>query len=183
MGLHHSVQSCLTQNFVVILLLLYRRFGRGFSLGYFSMMKKLLTLLFIAGLFFGEIQAQNADEKLVSQSFDRLIVAMIKADAADISQVVSEDLSYGHSSGVIQDKAGFVQEVVSKNPMSYQTIERESETVQVSGNTAIMRNVLIIRGLGPTGDAINIRLATLMVWKKEKKQWRLYARQGFRLPT
>ena len=146
-------------------------------------MKKLLAFLILGGLFFGEIQAQNIDSKMVSQAFDQLIVAMIKADAADLSLVVSEDLSYGHSSGVIQDKAGFLQEVVSKNPMTYQSIERESETVRISGNTAIMRNVLIIRGTGTTGDAINLRLATLMVWKKEKKQWKLYARQGFRLPT
>lgn len=146
-------------------------------------MKKLLILIFISGLFFGEIQGQNTEEKMVSQAFDKLIVGMIKADAMDLSSVVSEDLSYGHSSGVIQDKAAFLQEVVSKNPISYQTIERESETVQVSGNTAIMRNLLIIRGLSPTGDPINLRLATLMVWKKEKKQWKLYARQGFRLPA
>lgn len=151
--------------------------------GLFSVMKKLLTLIFISGLFFGEIQAQNTEEKMVSQAFDKLIVGMIKSDAMDLSSVVSEDLSYGHSSGAIQDKAAFLQEVVSKNPISYQTIERESETVQVSGNTAIMRNVLIIRGLNPSGDAVNLRLATLMVWKKEKKQWKLYARQGFRLPT
>ena len=143
----------------------------------------MLTLIFVMGLFFGEIQAQNPEEKMVSQAFHRLIMAMIKVDAAELSQVVSDDLDYGHSSGLFQDKAGFVQEIVSKTPMAYQSIERESESVRISGNTAIMRNVLIIRGLSPNGDPINLRLASMMVWKKEKKQWKLYARQGFRLPT
>lgn len=135
------------------------------------------------GLSISMTRAQSDENRKVTLAFDQLVVAMIKADAGALDAVVSDALDYGHSSGVFQDKAGFIQEVVSKNPLVYQSIDRENETVTVSGSTAVMRSMLTIRGLNPAGENVVIRLGTMMVWKKEKKQWKLYARQGFRIPT
>lgn len=146
-------------------------------------MKKILLFTLLSCLVLGELQAQKKEIKMVTQSFDKLIAAMIKADAMELVAIVSDDLDYGHSSGLVQDKSGFIQEVVSKNPMAFQSIERENETIKISGNTAVMRNTLIIRGHSPAGEAINLRLGAMMVWKKEKKQWKLFARQAFRLPN
>jgi hypothetical protein len=38
---------------------------------------------------------------------------MIKPDKAGLENMAAEELSYGHSSGLIEDKAAFVDDIVS----------------------------------------------------------------------
>ncbi|MCR9017019.1 nuclear transport factor 2 family protein [Aquiflexum gelatinilyticum] len=146
-------------------------------------MKKQIFLYFLI-LFLGlrnESSAQSAEEQNVSKSIDRLVVAMIAADREMLNPLLSDALHYGHSSGLVQDKSGFVDEVVSKSPLSYISIDREKEVIHLSKKTATVSHILTIKGKNPAGDPVNIRIGNMMVWEKEKSGWKLLARQAYKL--
>lgn len=123
--------------------------------------------------------AQSKEEKEVAARVETLRKAMVDADKAALENIAAEELSYGHSTGRIEDKAAFVDVIVSgKN--DFVKIEVTDLTIKIVGNTAIVRHKL-------TGDTANdgkpatINLGLLMVWQKQKNEWKLLARQGFKL--
>src|SRR5690349_12481843 len=58
--------------------------------------------------------AQSNEEGAVLQAVDALTKAMLDADRAKLEELVADQLSYGHSSGVIQTKAQFVDAIINK---------------------------------------------------------------------
>ncbi|MCH6234991.1 nuclear transport factor 2 family protein [Cognataquiflexum rubidum] len=146
-------------------------------------MKKQIILYFFLLLLGSrmEVSAQSSEEKNVSKAIDGLVVAMIAADKDMLNAQLSDALQYGHSSGLIQDKSGFVNEVVSKAPLVYQSIEREKEVIKLSKKTATVSHILVIKGKNPAGDPVNLRIGNMMVWEKEKSGWKLLARQAYKL--
>jgi len=65
--------------------------------------------------------------------------------------------------------------------LHYFDIDLTEQTIKVSGNTAIVRHILS----GNTNDGGKpgtVKLGVLTIWQKQKGQWRLLARQAFKLP-
>ena len=123
--------------------------------------------------------AQSKDEKDVAARVEMLRKAMVDADKAALENIAAEELSYGHSNGKIEDKAAFVDAIVTgKN--DFINIAISDLTIKIAGNTAVARHKL-------TGDVANdgkpgtINLGLLLVWQKQKNEWKLIARQGFKL--
>lgn len=149
----------------------------------FIIMKKQMFVYFLMLLLGSriEVSAQSSEEKNVSRAIDGLVVAMIAADKDMLNAQLSDALQYGHSSGLIQDKAAFVTEVVIKSPLVYQSIEREKEVIKLSKKTATVSHILVIKGKNPAGEQVNLRIGNMMVWEKEKTGWKLLARQAYKL--
>jgi hypothetical protein len=146
-------------------------------------MKKLnsliiIILLLVSGM---EVIAQSSDVQKVSKAVDGLVVAMIAADKDMLNSHLSDALQYGHSSGLIQDKEQFVNEVISKKPLVYVSIDREKEVINISKNAAVVTHILNIKGKNPAGENVTIRIGNMMVWEKEKSGWKLLARQAYKL--
>jgi len=55
------------------------------------------------------------------------------------------------------------------------------QTIDVHGNTAIVRQKLFCVHQKGTTEPGKLALGVLMVWKKEEGKWVVYARQGFKL--
>jgi len=142
-------------------------------------MKKTMSIFIVCFLISMAGWAQSKDEKDIAARVETLRKAMQDADKAALENIAAEELSYGHSNGKIEDKAAFVEAIVSgKN--DFVKIEVADLTVKVVGNIAIVRHRL-------SGDTANdgkpatINLGLLMVWQKQKSEWKLIARQGFKL--
>ena len=58
--------------------------------------------------------AQSGEEAAVNAAIEALTKAMVGADKAQLEELVADQLSYGHSGGVIETKAQFVDVIVSK---------------------------------------------------------------------
>jgi hypothetical protein len=58
--------------------------------------------------------AESADEGAVRKAVDDLTKAMTAADKAQLEALVSDQLSYGHSSGKVETKAEFVGVIAGK---------------------------------------------------------------------
>ena len=57
--------------------------------------------------------AETADATAVANAVAALTKAMLAADKAGLEALVADQLSYGHSGGVVQDKAAFVDVIAS----------------------------------------------------------------------
>jgi hypothetical protein len=149
----------------------------------FRFMKKQIFLYFFILLLSSriEVSAQTNETQSVSKAIDGLVVAMIAADKDMLNAQLSDALQYGHSSGLVQDKAQFVEEVSSKKPLVYLSIDREKEVIRVTKRTASVSHILNIKAKNVAGENVTIRIGNMMVWEKEKSGWKLVARQAYKL--
>ena len=129
----------------------------------------------------GSALAQSGEEAAVNQAIEALRKAMLDADKAKLEELVADQLSYGHSGGVIESKAQFVTVVADKKTI-YKSITLSDATTTVAGNNAIARHVFSAEteAGGKPGTA---RVGVLQVWQKQDGRWKLLARQAFRLPS
>jgi ketosteroid isomerase-like protein len=140
--------------------------------------------LALAGaLVLGTSSATFADneEAAVNQAIENLRKAMVAADKAKLEELVSDQLSYGHSSGVLESKAQYIDVIVSKKTI-YKSISLQEPSVTVAGPNAIARHIFVAE-TEANGQPGNARVGVLQVWQKQGANWKLLARQAFRLPS
>jgi ketosteroid isomerase-like protein len=143
-------------------------------------MKKMTFVILALSLFNTVVLAQSKEEKEVSTLVETMRKAMVDADKTALEAIASEDLTYGHSSGLIEDKAAFVNAIVSgKN--DFVKVDFPDVTVKITkNNTAIVRHKII----GETkndGNPATVNIGVLLIFEKHKGQWKLIARQGYKL--
>ncbi len=138
-------------------------------------------LLFIQ---FDSISQQLSKEQLKHQQevwaeTQKLAIAMIDADSTLLDKLTTTRLSYGHSGGKVEGKKEFINNLVS-GKSDFVSIRMEEQTIEVFGKTAIVRFVLTAETLdNQTPGKVNLRV--LLVWKKQKKNWILLARQAVKI--
>jgi Domain of unknown function (DUF4440) len=125
------------------------------------------------------LSAQSNDEAAVLQAVDALTKAMVEADRARLEELAAEQLSYGHSSGVIQTKAQFVDVIVNKQTIYKSIVLSEPSTVIV-GSNAIVRHTAVV-DFEDGGKAGSAKIGVLQIWIKQDGRWKLLARQAFRI--
>jgi ketosteroid isomerase-like protein len=123
--------------------------------------------------------AQSKDEQAVAAAVESLRKAMVDPDKASLDALVFDDLTYGHSNGLVQDKAAFEDALLSKSSV-FVNIDLTAQTVKVVGNTAWVRHTLTAT-TNDSGKPGTTHLSVLLVWLKEKGQWRLLARQAVKI--
>lgn len=127
------------------------------------------------------IERETDQFESVEKTVEELFEAMMEADEGSLTLLLSEDLSYGHSSGVIQSKNEFIEEILSGKPIKLTNIRVENQTVDISDNVAIVRHTFLSDGINAEGETVPIRIGNCLVWKKENDMWKLLVRQAFRL--
>jgi ketosteroid isomerase-like protein len=144
-------------------------------------MKTRFILLLALALMAKVSMAQDSESKKVEQAVEQLRKAMVDADAASLKKLVADDVSYGHSSGKVEDKAQFIQSL-SDGTSDFLKIDLKDQTVRLTGNVAIVRHVLEADMHDKGKDPASIRIGVLQVWTKHSGKWQLLARQAFKLP-
>lgn len=125
-------------------------------------------------------RAQGSDAAAVADAVAALTKAMLAADKAKLEALTADQLSYGHSSGKVEDKATFVDVVASKKSV-YKSIELSKQTVVVAGNDAIVRHAWESESGTGDGKWSVSKIGVLQVWQKQPSGWRLLARQAFKV--
>ena len=128
---------------------------------------------------FAQSKDESKDEKAVSAAVESLRKALIDPDKTTLDALVLDELTYGHSNGNLQDKATFEEALLNKSS-DFVTIDLTGQTIKVVGNTAWVRHTLsaTTNDGGKPGTA---HLSVLLVWLKQKGQWRLFARQAVKI--
>ena len=123
--------------------------------------------------------AQSKAEKQVAEAVERLRTAMVKADTVQLKNIACAELSYGHSSGKIQNRAEFIGSFATGASV-FVTLEFTEQTIKVVGNTAIVRHILSAK-TNDNGKPGAVHLSILLIWQKQHGDWKLLARQAVKV--
>ncbi|MES2418202.1 MAG: nuclear transport factor 2 family protein [Bacteroidota bacterium] len=141
---------------------------------------KAITLFFLLFSFTMTSKAQTTAETNVLAAVEKMRLALISGNRADLESIASKDLSYGHSSGKIEDFNAFVESIAS-GKSDFVTAEFNKQTLKVSGTTALVRHQLDAK-TNDSGKPGEVHLGILLVWHKEGNEWKLLGRQAYKLP-
>jgi hypothetical protein len=145
------------------------------------MIRKLLFTGIILMTIVTGLNAQNKGEAAVANAVEQLRKAMIDGNKAELESIASDKLSYGHSGGLVEGKAEFVEKIAS-GKSDFVTIELKDQTISVSGKTAIIRHKLNAT-TNDNGKPGEVHLLVLLIFQKENKQWKLLARQAVKVTS
>lgn len=144
----------------------------------FIYMKNLV--LFFALALFIQSSAQTKETELfqrVKQFNDAIF--MVK-DSVALEGLLADKVSYGHSTGKIENRQEMIHGAIS-NTGSYANISLEDFTAFFENNSAIVRHTLKGISIDKDGKQTPLHIGLLQVWVKQKKQWKLTARQAVKL--
>src|ERR1044072_395465 len=144
------------------------------------MIKKLICLVMILAIINGTM-AQSKEEAAVNAAVENLKKAMIDGDKGALEKITSDKLSYGHSSGRVEDRATFVDNIVT-GKSDFVTIELTNQTVAISGDAAIVRHTLSAT-TNDSGNPGSVKLNIMLIFQKQKGQWKLLARQAVKVAS
>lgn len=122
--------------------------------------------------------ALNNEEKEVALAVTKLINLLKNPDLVGLQNMIHPLLSYGHSSGKIEDKNGFIENLINGNS-DFVEIEIKNQTIIIVGQTAVVRHQLEA-SIFDNATPSNIKLNIITTWVKTKKGWKLLARQAIK---
>ena len=118
------------------------------------------------------------DSAALTQAIEKFYNAIRDKDAAAFEPLLTQDVTYGHSSGRIEDKAQFIANVM--NPKTkWKSIYGAKQTNTFSGDTAISRHIMAGEN-ERDGKPGTSNMETMMVWQKHGGAWKLLARQAYK---
>lgn len=138
-------------------------------------MKKILTAV-LCLMMISSALAQSKCEKQVAAAVEKLRKAMIDGDSAVLNSIVSDQLSYGHSGGHVDDKKTFLRKLTGGGS-DFLTMDLSVQTILVEGKTAIVRHKLEAK-TNDNNKPGEVHLLVMLVWKKRSGSWKLLARQA-----
>ena len=120
--------------------------------------------------------AQGKTTRQVEAAVKKLTKAMLDSDIPVLSALASGQLTYGHSSGKVQNKAEFL-ESFKTGASDFTKIDIKDQTVYIVNNTAIVRH-LLDADTNDNKQPGHTTLKIMTVWTKQGNQWVLIARQA-----
>lgn len=123
--------------------------------------------------------ADSADEAAVAQAVEALRKATFGQDQAQLEALCAEQLSYGHSDGRVENKAQFINGVMTRKA-TLKSLTLSEHTVAIVGSDAIARHLWVSES-ETDGKATTTKIGVLQVWQKQSNAWKLLARQSVRL--
>ena len=144
-------------------------------------MNKLLSIVLLMLLSIGSSYAVTSNnQSTVEQAVETMRLAMLSADKTQLENVALPSLTYGHSSAVIENKAEFVDAIVSGRS-GFITLEFQDQSIVTEGDTAIVRHVFSA-DTNNSGQKGKVKIGVMLVFKKAGEDWKLLARQAYKLP-
>ncbi|MFC4094944.1 nuclear transport factor 2 family protein [Euzebyella saccharophila] len=134
-------------------------------------------LLFMT--FYAVAQSSLRKEDII-QTLKEFDNAMVQRNSEVLASIVSDNLTYGHSSGNIQNKDQFLDDALN-GPFQFISIANEEQSLVVSKDTGIVRHILAADAKN-NGSPTKIRIGVLMVFQKnDHGKILLLARQAYKL--
>ena len=124
--------------------------------------------------------AQTEEEKVLQRVTQLNNAIFGVKDSIALEVLLAEKVSYGHSSGKIENRKEMIHGAIS-NPGSYANFIMEGASVYFENKTAIVRHVLKATSIDKDGKQSLLHIGILQVWVKQKGKWNLSARQAVKL--
>jgi hypothetical protein len=144
-------------------------------------MKKLIYVLLVAGMPFlcfaqNNLSPQQMD---VMMKMASLKSALLNKDSVALSALLSADVTYGHTNGLVQTKAQLIRSVVSRE-QDYKAIDPLDMKIRVYDNTGIVNMKSKVKMIY-NGAPLDLSMHIVLVWIKKDNDWKLVARQSVKM--
>ncbi|MDC6387432.1 nuclear transport factor 2 family protein [Maribacter sp. PR1] len=138
----------------------------------------LITLVSISC--FLSLSAQSNDKNVakIENSVTELYKAMVDKDKTILQDLTMDKLTYGHSSGTIENKAEYVDGVLN-GAFQFTEITPMDQTISIVDKVGVVRHIFVAKGTN-NGKPADVRIGCLLIFKKEGR-WKLLARQAYKL--
>ena len=137
---------------------------------------RFLTLLFCLFFFVGFSQTYSKKEKALLIQVSKLDSLMENNDPK-ILDLFSEDVSFGHSNGWIQNYEDFKKDFET-GKVKYQSVKQsELKELKFKNKFASIRRIIAVKGLYKE-EVFEMKLSVLELWIRQKGIWKLWSRQG-----
>ncbi|QNL48671.1 nuclear transport factor 2 family protein [Olivibacter sp. SDN3] len=116
----------------------------------------------------------------VEEAVESFRQTMLQPDQAKFEALTAQALTYGHSNGLIEDRATCIASMVD-GKFKFNSIELSDQSVDVEGHTAIVRHQFFAHTHDEGKEPGTVSLKVLQVWQLQDDQWRLLARQAVKI--
>ena len=139
--------------------------------------------LVLGYMFFGSslvvAQTDNEDIDKIENAVTSLYTAMVKKEKDTLLALTMDNLTYGHSSGKIENQSEYVDGVMN-GAFQFSSITPVDQTISTSGEVGVVRH--IFKGEGTNNGApATVNIGCMLVFQKQSGHWKLLARQAFKL--
>lgn len=141
-------------------------------------MKNILLLVLFSNACFISTIAQSKSEKDLTATIEKFRMALIDPDSVTLSSLAADELTYGHSTGLVENKAAFINALVTGRS-DFKTITLSDQRIQLLEKTAVVWHKLAA-DIVDNGNAATVKLIVLTVWHQQKGSWKLVSRQAAR---
>ena len=126
-----------------------------------------------------KVLEMELEKKILALEAQR-VGAMVRKDLETLDALLAEDLSYTHSGGHTDTKAGFLSSIKdNKERYRYQGVDfSDAQVILLSGQAVVVRGRASIRLEGLPG----FRVLFLDVWALRDDVWKMVAWQATRIP-
>lgn len=121
-------------------------------------------------------ESPDPETQAITSAVQQLHQAMMDADSAGLNNLTADELTYGHSTGAVEDRETFIKNL-SSGKTRFKTIEFLEPDIRIKKNVAWVRGNLRAEILNNAGtDQIAFKI--LYVFVLENGTWKLLARQS-----
>ncbi len=140
------------------------------------------TLAMMALLLLGQAApAASTAEDAVRAADAARIKAFMAADRTALGALLGEDLTYTHSSGRLDGKAGIIDAITS-GKTQYHSIVPEEVSVRIFGDVAVLTGRAAVN-VTNDGQLLDLKLRFISVYVKREGRWQFVAWQSTRITT
>ena len=104
--------------------------------------------------------------------------ALLKKDGAALARICHEEISYGHSSGLVEDKKTAVNHIVTSKA-DYAVVDLIDAKIKVQGDLALVNGRVNYKQV-TDGKAADVKMHVLHVWVRTPQGWQMIGRQSTR---
>ncbi len=125
-------------------------------------------------------EGESTERAEVEAAVELFRQTMITPDESVFYKLTSPKLTYGHSSGLVEDRETCVSSMVT-GKFKFLSLELTDQTVDISDNTAIVRHRFFAHTHDAGKEPGTVTLHVLQVWQKGNRGWQLLARQAVKI--
>ncbi|MGK9125827.1 nuclear transport factor 2 family protein [Olivibacter sp. SA151] len=125
-------------------------------------------------------KARQSNQLAVKEAVEDFRQTMLHPDQSKFEALTSPLLTYGHSSGLIEDRETCIASMVN-GKFKFLQIDLTEEKIDIEDKTAIVRHHFFARTHDAGKSPGTVNLKVLQVWHLHEGHWRLLARQAVRI--
>ena len=128
----------------------------------------------------GRTALADSPDMEVKKVVEELRTAVVNKDKAKLEALTAPQLSYSHSDARLQDKAAFIDGVMTRKA-TVKSLEWPEMTVQIVGTNGVVRHLWVSES-ELDGKTTHTKIGVMQVWQKQDGAWKLLARSSWKLP-